>query len=107
MRAAGHPQGAWTGLCGFYAIANGIEILYPHRVNDETGSSLLGVLADAIPGDFRPILKDGTERPEMELMLPAATAWVAARLAAPDVAGAAPHSRRGQCAVLDAPAHDA
>jgi hypothetical protein len=68
-------QGAMTGLCGPYGIVNAFSLLYPGRLSSAEASALAHRLANALPWDFRTIMRDGTDRAQMELMLAAAAHW--------------------------------
>jgi hypothetical protein len=72
-------QGALTGLCGPYGIVNAFSLLYPGWLSAAEGSALAHRLANALPRDFRTIMREGTDRAQMELMLAAATDWTGAR----------------------------
>src|SRR5690349_21103160 len=72
-------QGALTGLCGPYGIVNAFSLLYPGRLSPAEASALAHRLANALPFDFRAIMREGTDRAQMELMLAAATDWTRAQ----------------------------
>jgi hypothetical protein len=72
-------QGRFSGLCGAYAIMNALAVLFPRRINDETGEGLFAAVLDAYPGPLRDLIIDGSERPEMECMLNGALAWTQAQ----------------------------
>jgi hypothetical protein len=63
------------GLCGLYTIVNALSILFPRRMTGLKGAVLVSRLAQALPGDFHLVVREGTDREQMELMLPAARKW--------------------------------
>jgi hypothetical protein len=72
-------QGALTGLCGPYGIVNAFSLIYPGRLSAAEASALAHRLANALPWDFRTIMREGTDRAQMELMLAAAADWTRAQ----------------------------
>lgn len=72
-------QGALTGLCGPYGIVNAFSLLYPGRLSAAEGTALAHRLANGLPRDFRTIMREGTDRAQMELMLAAAADWTGGR----------------------------
>ncbi len=71
----GFEQGRFSGLCGAYAIMNALALLFPRKIDDETGEGLFAAVLEAYPGPVRDLVIDGSERPEMEPMLNGALAW--------------------------------
>lgn len=63
------------GLCGLYTIVNALSALFPERMTHVGGAVLVSRLAEAVPGDMRSIVQEGTDRAQMEVMLAAARAW--------------------------------
>ena len=63
------------GLCGLYTIVNALSILFPGSMSGLKGAVLVSRLAQALPGDFSAVVREGTDREQMELMLPAARKW--------------------------------
>jgi hypothetical protein len=70
-----HPDD--EGVCGLYTIANALSILYPRDMSELKGALLVTRLASALPTDFNTIMREGTDRGQMEVMLPAAMEWAA------------------------------
>jgi hypothetical protein len=68
-------QGALTGLCGPYGIVNAFSLLYPGQLSPTEASALAHHLAAALPWDLATIMREGTDRVQMELMLTAAARW--------------------------------
>jgi hypothetical protein len=79
MKSSAFKQGALTGLCGPYGVANAFSLLYPGQLSAQAASALAHRLASALPCDFRTIMREGTDRHQMELMLAAAAAWTRER----------------------------
>ena len=71
----GLEQGRFSGLSGDYAILNALAVLFPRKIDDDTGEGLFAAVLDAYPGPVRDLIIDGSERPEMEPMLDGALAW--------------------------------
>lgn len=63
------------GLCGLYTIVNALAALMPEHMTHVKGAVLVSRLAEAVPGDLRSIVQEGTDRAQMEVMLAAARAW--------------------------------
>jgi hypothetical protein len=63
------------GLCGLYTIVNALSALFPERMTHVGGAVLVSRLAEAVPGDLRSIVREGTDRGQMEVMLAAAREW--------------------------------
>jgi hypothetical protein len=63
------------GLCGLYTIVNALSILFPEHMTHLKGTVLVERLAEAIPGDFGSVIREGTDRGQMGLMLAAAQRW--------------------------------
>src|SRR5215203_63399 len=63
------------GLCGLYTIVNALSALYPERMTHVKGAVLVSRLAEAVPGDMRSIIQEGTDREQMDVMLQAARSW--------------------------------
>ena len=63
------------GLCGLYTIVNALSALFPEHMTHLKGAVLVSRLADAVPGDMRSIIAEGTDRAQMNVMLAAARAW--------------------------------
>jgi hypothetical protein len=63
------------GLCGLYTVVNALSVLFPERMTQLKGALLVARLAQALPGDFHLIVREGTDRAQMELMLAAAQGW--------------------------------
>jgi hypothetical protein len=63
------------GLCGLYTIVNALSVLFPERMTHVAGAVLVSRLAEAVPGDMRSIIAEGTDRAQMDVMLQAARAW--------------------------------
>ncbi|HEX8168150.1 MAG TPA: hypothetical protein VF601_20475 [Beijerinckiaceae bacterium] len=63
------------GLCGLYTIVNALSALFPERMSRVAGAVLVSRLAEAVPGDMRSVIAEGTDRAQMEVMLQAARAW--------------------------------
>ena len=72
MKPSAFKQGALTGLCGPFGVANAFSLLYPGLLSAPDASALAHRLARALPCDFRSIMREGTDRSQMELMLAAA-----------------------------------
>ena len=79
MKTSAFKQGALTGLCGPYGIANAFSLLYPGLMSPQDASALAHRVANALPCDFRRIMREGTDRGQMELMLAAAAHWTRER----------------------------
>jgi hypothetical protein len=79
MRSSAFKQGALTGLCGPYGVANAFSLLYPGRLTAQDASGLARRLAGALPCDFRTVMREGTDRAQMEIMLTAAVNWTKER----------------------------
>lgn len=75
MKSSAFKQGALTGLCGPFGVANAFSLLFPGRLTGSEASLLAYRLANALPCDFRSIMREGTDRGQMELMLAAAADW--------------------------------
>jgi hypothetical protein len=63
------------GLCGLYTIVNALSALFPGHMTHVKGAVLVSRLAEAVPGDMRSIIQEGTDREQMDVMLSAARAW--------------------------------
>jgi hypothetical protein len=63
------------GLCGLYTIVNALSALFPERMTHLAGTMLVSRLAEAVPGDMRSIIREGTDRAQMDAMLAASRAW--------------------------------
>jgi hypothetical protein len=63
------------GLCGLYTIVNALSALIHERMTHVKGAVLVSRLAEAVPGDLSAIIREGTDRAQMEAMLDAARAW--------------------------------
>jgi hypothetical protein len=63
------------GLCGLYTIVNALSALFPELMTHLAGTMLVSRLAEAVPGDMRSIIREGTDRAQMDVMLDAARAW--------------------------------
>ena len=79
MKSSAFKQGSLTGLCGPYGVANAFSLLYPGRLAAPDASALAHRLANALPTPFRTIMREGTDRRQMELMLAAAAEWTRER----------------------------
>lgn len=79
MKPSAFKQGALTGLCGPYGVANAFSLLFPGRISAQEASALAHRLANALPCDFRRIMREGTDRAQMEIMLAAAAEWTKER----------------------------
>jgi len=79
MKSSAFKQGALTGLCGPYGVANAFSLMYPGLMSGPDASALAHGLASALPCDFRTIMREGTDRGQMELMLAAAAKWTRER----------------------------
>jgi hypothetical protein len=79
MKSSAFKQGALTGLCGPYGVANAFSLLYPGLLSAPDASALAHRIAGALPCGFRTIMREGTDRGQMELMLAAAAEWTAER----------------------------
>ena len=79
MKPSAFKQGALTGLCGPYGVANAFSLLYPGLLSATDASALARRLAGALPCGFRTIMREGTDRGQMELMLAAAADWTRER----------------------------
>jgi hypothetical protein len=79
MKSSAFKQGALTGLCGPYGVANAFSLLYPGLLSAQDASALAHRLANSLSCDFRTIMREGTDRAQMELMLAAAAEWTRAR----------------------------
>jgi hypothetical protein len=75
MKPSAFKQGSLTGLCGPYGVANAFSQLYPGRLSAQDASALAHRLAGALPCGFRTILREGTDRGQMQTMLSAAADW--------------------------------
>jgi hypothetical protein len=75
MKSSAFKQGALTGLCGPYGVANAFSLLYPGRLSAPDASALAYRLANALPCSFRTVMREGTDRGQMEIMLAAAAEW--------------------------------
>src|SRR5215216_4308031 len=60
------------GLCGLYTIVNALSALYPEQMTHVKGAVLVSRLAEAVPGDMRSVIQEGTDRAQMDVMLAAA-----------------------------------
>jgi hypothetical protein len=75
-------QAYGSGECGLCAVVAAVDTVC-HNVDEDAAGHLLSVLARVLPTDpqatpadlARILYEDGTERPEMERMLPAAQGW--------------------------------
>jgi hypothetical protein len=63
------------GLCGLYTIVNALSALFPERMTHVGGAVLVSRLAEAVPGDIPSIIREGTDRGQMEVMLDATRKW--------------------------------
>jgi hypothetical protein len=63
------------GLCGLYTIVNALSALFPEHMTHVKGAVLVSRLAEAVPGDMRSVIQEGTDREQMDVMLEAARAW--------------------------------
>ena len=63
------------GLCGLYTIVNALSVIFPERMTHVGGAVLVSRLAEAVPGDMRSIIAEGTDRGQMDVMLSAARGW--------------------------------
>jgi hypothetical protein len=63
------------GLCGLYTIVNALSALFPEHMTHLKGAVLVSRLADEVPGDMRSIIREGTDRRQMDVMLAAARRW--------------------------------
>ena len=79
MTSSAFKQGALTGLCGPYGVANAFSLLYPGLMSAADASALAHRLANSLPCGFRSVLREGTDRGQMELMLAAAADWTRER----------------------------
>ncbi|HYF56085.1 MAG TPA: hypothetical protein VEA41_17665 [Salinarimonas sp.] len=65
------------GLCGLYTIANALALILPDLVSETAASVLVGRMASDLPTDINTVIREGTDRAQMEVMLPSAQAWTA------------------------------
>jgi hypothetical protein len=79
MKSSAFKQGALTGLCGPYGVANAFSLLYPGLLSPQDASALAHRLASALPCGFRTVMREGTDRGQMEIMLAAAAEWTRER----------------------------
>jgi hypothetical protein len=79
MKSSAFKQGALTGLCGPYGVANAFSLLYPGLLSTQDACALAHRLANALPCDFRAVMREGTDRGQMQLMLAAAAQWTRER----------------------------
>jgi hypothetical protein len=79
MKSSAFKQGALTGLCGPYGVANAFSLLYPGLLSAQDASGLAHRLASALPCGFRTIMREGTDRAQMQTMLEAAARWTRER----------------------------
>jgi hypothetical protein len=63
------------GLCGLYTIVNALSALVPEHMTHVKGAVLVSRLAEAVPGDIAEIVREGTDRLQMQVMLDAARTW--------------------------------
>ena len=63
------------GLCGLYTIVNALSALFPEHMTHVKGAVLVSRLAEAVPGDMRSIIREGTDRAQMDVMLATARSW--------------------------------
>ena len=75
MKSSAFKQGALTGLCGPYGVANAFSLLYPGLLSAPDASALAHRLANALPCGFRTVMREGTDRGQMDVMLAAAAEW--------------------------------
>src|SRR5688500_9089085 len=79
MKPSAFKQGALTGLRGPYGAANAFSLRSPGHPSAQDASALAHGLTKALPCDFRTIMREGTDRAQMEVMLAAAAAWTKER----------------------------
>jgi hypothetical protein len=79
MKSSAFKQGALTGLCGPYGVANAFSLMYPGLLSTPDASALAHRLANVLPCSFRTIMREGTDRTQMEIMLAAAADWTRER----------------------------
>jgi hypothetical protein len=70
-------QEARTGLCGPYAIVNGLAQLGVAEFEIARAAAMVRDVASAPPSGFRAIVREGADRGQMEQMLSASQAWTA------------------------------
>jgi hypothetical protein len=73
LRAA--KQGDHNGLCAIYAIVNALGAIQPRYMTEEMEDPVIAALIDCYPGDVADLIKDGCERPEMDVLLKGAQEW--------------------------------
>ena len=79
MHNSAFKQGSTNGLCGPYGIANALSLIFPGRLSQQDAGALAHGVAHALPCGFQTVLREGTDRQQMEQMLTAASAWTRAR----------------------------
>lgn len=99
MKSSAFKQGARTGLCGPYGVANVFSLIYPGRLSAADASALADRLAHSLPCGFRSVLREGTDRGQMEVMLAVAADWTRER-GWPSWSFHAMHPSEGQTAQL-------
>jgi hypothetical protein len=78
-----YRQAYGSGECGLCAIVSAVDTVC-RSVDEDAAGELLSALAQALPAETvadlaRTVYEEGTERPEMEVMIPAAQRWTRAR----------------------------
>jgi len=63
------------GLCGFYTIVNALSLLFPDLVSTTNAAVLVARMAGELPTDINLVIQEGTDRAQMETMLPSARRW--------------------------------
>ncbi len=63
------------GLCGLYTIANALGLIFPDRMSETAASVLVARMASDLPTDINTVIREGTDRAQMEIMLPSAQRW--------------------------------
>lgn len=77
MKRKAFKQGGWTGLCGPYSVANALALLFPADLARAPVTAMVRRMTAALPVNFRSIVREGTDRAQMHLMLEAAAGFSA------------------------------
>ena len=77
MKRKAFKQGGWTGLCGPYSVANALALLFPSALVRAPVTAMVRRMTASLPVNFRSIVRDGTDRAQLEIMLEAATGFAA------------------------------
>ena len=94
-KARAFKQQTRTGLCGPYAIVNALSQLGIANFDLAGAAAIVRDLASTLPCGFQAVMREGTDRAQMEQMLAAARARMA-RLGSPAWSWDALHPRPGE-----------